>query len=186
MSKNNIFCGIGNTPKGKKLGTAKQCLRANQVRRYGIEKIDPKLLLKKDSRSKNNLVKEQLKLMKLETRAKLLIKNINEQKFIINSDQSTKKQKDSARKKGRELMKTKNILVKKISTQQNVVKSIDKSVFVKKKPPVKKVIPYRRDPELQKIIDENKYKSKELQKIINDTYKKLNQLEKRRKIRRTR
>lgn len=36
MSKSKIFCGIGNVPKGKKLGTARQCVDARQVRYYGF------------------------------------------------------------------------------------------------------------------------------------------------------
>lgn len=42
MSK--IYCSIGKVPKGKRLGSMKECIQANQIRYYGVKKIDPKLL----------------------------------------------------------------------------------------------------------------------------------------------
>lgn len=39
-----IHCGIGPIPKNHRLGTMQECLEKNQVRYYGIKKIDPKLL----------------------------------------------------------------------------------------------------------------------------------------------
>lgn len=57
MSK--IYCSIGNIPKGSKLGTMKQCAEMNQVRYYGIKKIDSKLLeaIKKGSKEKESKTK---------------------------------------------------------------------------------------------------------------------------------
>jgi hypothetical protein len=40
----DIYCGIGKPPKGKQLGTMRQCAEHGQVRLYGIKKIDPKTL----------------------------------------------------------------------------------------------------------------------------------------------
>jgi len=37
--KNNIYCGI-NDPKGKKIGTEKECINNNQIRLYGKNKVD--------------------------------------------------------------------------------------------------------------------------------------------------
>ena len=42
MSK--IYCGIGQIPKGSRLGSMKECADKNQVKYYGIKKIDPKLV----------------------------------------------------------------------------------------------------------------------------------------------
>jgi len=38
------FCGVGNVPEGMKRGTAKECIDKGQVRYYGVEKFDKKLL----------------------------------------------------------------------------------------------------------------------------------------------
>ena len=43
MSK-KIYCGIGQIPKGARLGSMKECADRNQIRYYGIKKIDPKLV----------------------------------------------------------------------------------------------------------------------------------------------
>jgi hypothetical protein len=45
------YCGIGKTKKGQKLGTMKECAEQNQVRLFGINKIDKRTLeaVKKDS-----------------------------------------------------------------------------------------------------------------------------------------
>lgn len=40
------YCGIGTVPKNRVLGTAEECLAANQVRRYGRVLIDSKTQIK--------------------------------------------------------------------------------------------------------------------------------------------
>lgn len=40
----DIYCGIGKVPKNKRIGTMKECADANQIRQYGIKKVDKKLL----------------------------------------------------------------------------------------------------------------------------------------------
>lgn len=64
----NIYCGIKNVPKGKKLGTLQQCLNNQQVRYYGIKKIKPADL---------NLKAE---LTKLKRKRTMLINNISKNK----------------------------------------------------------------------------------------------------------
>ena len=52
MDLKNIYCGCKTpTPKGKKKGTQSQCAKKSQVRLYGLNKVDPKLLIK-DSKPK--------------------------------------------------------------------------------------------------------------------------------------
>mgnify|MGYP003352145662 CR=1 FL=1 len=47
MDLKNIYCGCKTpTPKGKKKGTQSQCAKKSQVRLYGLNKVDPKLLIK--------------------------------------------------------------------------------------------------------------------------------------------
>ena len=40
----DIYCGIGKPPKGKKIGSMKECAEMGQVRYYGIKKVDKKLI----------------------------------------------------------------------------------------------------------------------------------------------
>jgi hypothetical protein len=44
VPKLKVFCGITDVPKGKRLGSMKECLDAKQVRYYGVTKIDSKLI----------------------------------------------------------------------------------------------------------------------------------------------
>ena len=47
MDLKNIYCGCKSPiPKGKKKGTQSQCAKKSQVRLYGLNKVDPKLLIK--------------------------------------------------------------------------------------------------------------------------------------------
>lgn len=48
----NAFCGIGNIPKGKKRGSMKECVEANQIRYYGLKKVDQKLIDSINSKKK--------------------------------------------------------------------------------------------------------------------------------------
>ena len=44
MPKKEIYCGIKKCPKNKRVGTMKECAEAKQVRRYGVYKIDTRVL----------------------------------------------------------------------------------------------------------------------------------------------
>lgn len=59
------YCGKGPVPKGKKRGSAEYCLMNNQVRYYGVEKIDKKLL--KDYEGPNKVGSYQTELSKYNT-----------------------------------------------------------------------------------------------------------------------
>lgn len=41
------YCGIHKVPKGKKTGTMKECMDIGQIRKYGLQKIDPRTLQSK-------------------------------------------------------------------------------------------------------------------------------------------
>jgi len=64
-----MYCGIGKIPRGKTRGTPEYCVQSNQIRYYGLEKID-KNLLKRAKGLTSDLIKEQLKLKKIEDEAK--------------------------------------------------------------------------------------------------------------------
>lgn len=54
----NVYCGVAKIPKGQKRGSAKECLDKNQVRYYGIEKIDMTQFKKSESGKKIKKLKE--------------------------------------------------------------------------------------------------------------------------------
>jgi hypothetical protein len=41
-----VYCGCKETPRNKKKGTMSECAKKSQIRLYGLNKIDPKLLIK--------------------------------------------------------------------------------------------------------------------------------------------
>lgn len=81
-----IYCGVGDVPGDKIRGTAKQCLQANQVRYYGIKKIDKDLIKNKDLL---NPEKELIKLKQLEMGLKGMGKKLEKEKSKKNIDQNS-------------------------------------------------------------------------------------------------
>jgi hypothetical protein len=84
--KENIYCGMGDVPGDKVRGTAKQCIQANQVRYYGIKKIDKELIENKDLLNPD---KELLKLKQLEMALKGMAKKLENEKNKKNVDQNS-------------------------------------------------------------------------------------------------
>lgn len=56
------YCGKGPVPKGRTRGSAEYCLRSNQVRYYGVKKIDDKML--KDYESGEKIKSREAELIK--------------------------------------------------------------------------------------------------------------------------
>ena len=75
LNDNNkkIYCGTKNVPKNKKRGTIADCVKANQIRYYGLNSINEKVF--NDMKKNNKLKKEQEKLNKLP-----LLKNFDKNK----------------------------------------------------------------------------------------------------------
>ncbi|QGR54104.1 hypothetical protein [Moumouvirus maliensis] len=120
-----MYCGIGKIPKNKIRGTAEYCLEANQVRYYGLKKIDPDLLSMTTSK-KSNLVKEQLKLKRLQDDAKILIKEVKNVDLVLNDDMARESNVKRARKRKDELLVKRDKLVTKIKAQREVVRKLEK------------------------------------------------------------
>ena len=53
MEKDNMYCGSSKNPKEKILDTPEYCVQTNQVRYYGIEKINKDLLKAPKKKRKN-------------------------------------------------------------------------------------------------------------------------------------
>ena len=120
MGKDNMYCGSGKIPKGKILGTPEYCVQTNQIRYYGIEKIDKDLLKSAKGRT-TDLTKEQLKLKRLEDDAQILIKNVKKLKIILEDDNSKPSQLKAAQKRMDEIIVQKDKLIKKLKTQKKIV-----------------------------------------------------------------
>ena len=70
-----IHCGASMVKKGKRLGTMEECVKKNQIRLYGINKIDTKLLEKKKKEKLNDTERGKLydKLIRLKAQIKKLM-----------------------------------------------------------------------------------------------------------------
>jgi len=121
----NMYCGIGPIPRGKIRGTPEYCIQTNQVRYYGLELIDKKLLKSAKGKS-SDIVKEQLKLKKIEDDAKFLIKEVRNIKVITEDRDAKPSQQKRAQKKLDELLVRRDKLVKKLKTQKEVVETLEK------------------------------------------------------------
>jgi len=77
-----MYYGMGPVPKGKIRASAEHCVRANQIRYYGIKAID-KNLLKQSKHIAPNLLKEQLKLKQIENRATILLNDYKLVKLVL-------------------------------------------------------------------------------------------------------
>ena len=58
------YCGINKVPKGKHLGTEIECIKQNQIRNYGLNKVDKKLLDNINFKPKDNYKQKLNKMIK--------------------------------------------------------------------------------------------------------------------------
>lgn len=130
--ESKYYCGIKAVPKGQQRGSTEYCIQTNQVRYYGLEKIDPKLI-EQFKGSTVDLQKEKIKLSKIENDAKLLIKESKVLKLILSNEKSSEAAKKKATKKMEKLIEKKDKLVKKLKTQEKVVKELEKEKEKSKK-----------------------------------------------------
>ncbi|BCS83344.1 hypothetical protein QLL95_gp0779 [Cotonvirus japonicus] len=128
----DMYCGIGNIPKGKIRGTPEYCVQSNQVRYYGLEKIDKNLLVTAKGKT-TNLVKEQLKLRGIEDEAKFLLKQIENIRVILDDEGAKESSRNQARKKKESLLVKRDKLVKKLKDQKKIVDAIEKKQEQEKK-----------------------------------------------------
>ncbi|MEM3063143.1 MAG: hypothetical protein QW303_06350 [Nitrososphaerota archaeon] len=120
-----MYCGIRKIPKGRERGTPEYCLKANQVRYYGLVKIDKKLLEKVKGKQLD-LQKELMKFKKLEYEAKYLIRIAKNLKFILEDERMSKAQKKSAQKKMDKLLIKRDKLLEKYKKQKKIIDELTK------------------------------------------------------------
>lgn len=82
---NRPYCGIGNVPKGKRRGNMIDCLKANQVRFFGINKIPQRLIDKLQESNKNKSSAEDafIKLSSLRGKRSKLKRELKHMNYII-------------------------------------------------------------------------------------------------------
>lgn len=134
-----MYCGINKVPKGKKRGTAKECAKANQIRYYGIEQIDPDLLKKK--KKKLDFEEEKLKLLTLNQKGKKIVNEYKKQKIILDNPNGKAAAIKAANKKIESLLKQRDTLLKKMKAQKKIVNQLseeNKEAKAKAKKKVKK------------------------------------------------
>ena len=133
----DTYCGIGDVPKNKKRGSAKECYDMGQVRYYGIKKID-KETIKSSEASKSmkgrNLFDEQMEMKKIQQEGKALVKKYKEAKFIADHEKSTDAQKKKAKRDIDALLKKKDVLQKKFVKQKNIIDKLQKMKTTSMKP----------------------------------------------------
>lgn len=120
----NMYCGIGPVPRGKVRGTPEYCIQTNQVRYYGLKKID-KSLLKNLKGSTTDLTKEKMKLRKIQDEAKILIKEVKKLRIILDNSDAKDSQIKKSQKRLDELLVKRDALLKKLKRQQKIIKSIE-------------------------------------------------------------
>lgn len=119
-----MYCGALNVPKGRRRGTAAECAAKRQVRYYGIEKLDPSLLKKLvQLDTVTQIEKEQLKLSKLDFKAKKLLDNIKITKLIMEKN-ITDKERKKYNTRLNKYLKERDILVPKFNKQRDLVRSL--------------------------------------------------------------
>ena len=71
MSK--VYCGIGKPSKGSKVGSMLDCAKKGQIRRYGMIKVDSKILKMASQSKPVSKEKMQVEIVNLGTKIKILI-----------------------------------------------------------------------------------------------------------------
>jgi hypothetical protein len=105
----DIYCGARDVPKGKKLGSMKQCVEKGQISYYGVKKVDSKLLEKHMGSKKEK--KDAMKtLMKLAEQKGTLTAKLNKLKKAIDAEKDNKKLKALEKQKSELLTKLKDVV----------------------------------------------------------------------------
>lgn len=120
-----IYCGMKKVPpKGARFGTAEECLKKNQVKLYGIKKINPKLVDEyiKNKESKPRTVKNITKMSPEEEKRRdmrneyLMLRGKEKriQKYLLENKEISKEDKDKLEKKLDEIQNKLKILLSQV------------------------------------------------------------------------
>lgn len=79
---NKIYCGAGKVPKGQSRGSMKQCIDKNQIRYWGVKKVDSRLLETRGKKKGSKVTRDKLAVKMIGLRGKVskLSKMVAEEK----------------------------------------------------------------------------------------------------------
>ncbi len=107
----DIYCGAKKVPKNKKLGSMVECAEKGQVMYWGVKKIDNRVLENVQGQKKVSLDKARTNKIKLDTRLKKMVKDLEnakdkEKKQTLKKNiEKTKKELEKATKEFKEAFK---------------------------------------------------------------------------------
>jgi len=135
-----VYCGIDKLPKNKRFGTMAECKEMNQVKRYGMIRVDKRIIEKPSENSigetRNNIIikgvktKAKIRRLKRELENKELDKEKKKQKKVeLEKEQKLLKAVINKLKKVEEKKKKEKAVIKKKATEKKTIKKT-----VEKKP----------------------------------------------------
>jgi len=160
------YCGSGNIPKGSKNGTMKECAELNQVRLYGLNKIDRKTF-------DNVKMKKSLP----ETRDNLIIELVkNRGLFRTHSKRATDSKDSKVRSESKKIADNAEKMIKKVSAKLKKLE-VKPKVKTKIKPKVKLDKDFEKLKKLEAKKPKKKIKTKIKPKVkLDKDFKKLKKL----------
>jgi len=167
-SKDEIYCGVGDVPKGMRRGTPEECINKNQIRYYGLVAIDPSLIeaTKKKLDYDKEMVKFQIMKIQIDGFRKKALKLMR----ILDSDKTKEKDKKVAQKEIDKMKKQKDVLLKRFEDQERLVAELKKDKIReqkelekanKKANELKKETKKKKEKEAKKIIEKEKKKNED-------------------------
>ena len=138
----DIFCGVGKVPSGKRRGTMKECFEKKQVRYWGVKKIDSRIL--SDYNKSDAIAETKLKLVvdaaKIKGRLKRLERQMKIDDISKTEMESLKKQIKQHKDKLVKMQKQLDIINAKAKEIQKskTTKKITKKKSLENKPNIKK------------------------------------------------
>jgi len=128
-TKAEFYCGPKTpVPSGKERGTAGYCASKNQVRFYGVKKIDKDILKTHEKKPKNtDVVTEGMKYRKLVEKRKLMVKKFEVAKIIADNENETPGRRRAAEKKIADLKAQNKKIRAKMNQQLAIVRKLEKA-----------------------------------------------------------
>ena len=149
--QDNIYCGIGKIPKGKRRGRVMECVQRKQVRYFGEKKVDKRLLHHKfvKGETREDVLK---KLIPLDGRRKKLRKDLDE---ILNKLKKPKKGYDieKLKEQGRELREKLKKTEEEVAELKQKLKTLEsRKASTKKKSSKKQKVVKKRSNKIAKAL----------------------------------
>lgn len=117
------YCGV-KTTTGKQ-ATAEECAEVNQIRLYGLKKVDKSVLANKSGARTKDIATEKLKLLRYQGVIKQMIKDLQDAKRVLSDDRLSSSQHKKAQKYKDSVPKRKETALKKIAQQKKVVQQLE-------------------------------------------------------------